>query len=294
MIACLNLDHLVSNTELALLCQYVENHVVGSSCGFMDQMTCVHASADHLFSLLCQHTPNPPFHNVILPANIQLVGIDSGVKRSTASSAYRRIRTAAFMGKQLMNLPDNIHHLCQISLSKFNNQYQMLLPEKIFGKDFLSSSSSHLDPLTRIDANEMYSLRAATTHPIEENFRVQLFEQLLKIDHHLSTEHLSNLGELMFQSDASYTACDLNSEETQLLVNLIRQETSLSKVLFGAKITGGGGGGTVAVLARNSSEAVGVIQDIVHRYETLTRRRTRIFSGSSSGLIAYPPIVIDK
>jgi L-arabinokinase len=257
----------------------------------MDQMTCVHACADHLFSLLCQHIPNPPFHNVVIPVNTQFFGIDSGVKRSTASSAYRRVRTAAFMGKQLMNLPSNTQHLCEIPLSKFNNQYRMLLPEKIFGRDFLSSS--HLDAVTKIDTNEMYPLRAATAHPIEENFRVQLFEELFKIDHQLSTEHLSNLGELMFQSDAGYTSCDLNSEETQLLVNLIRQKKSSSKVLFGAKITDGGGGGTVAVLARKSSEAAEAIQDIVDQYETMTKRQTRVFSGSSSGLITYPPMEID-
>jgi len=204
----------------------------------MDQMTCVHACADNLFSLLCQHTPNPPFHNVILPSNIQLFGIDSGVKRSTASSAYRRVRTAAFMGKQLMNLPHNIHHLCQISLSKFNNQYRLLLPENIFGKDFLPLS--HIDLLTRIDSNEIYPIRSATTHPIEENFRVQLFEQLLKIDHHVNVDYLSNLGELMFQSDAGYRSCDLASDETNLLVNLIRQQKTSSKVLFSAKITGVG------------------------------------------------------
>ncbi|CAF1550640.1 unnamed protein product [Rotaria sp. Silwood1] len=288
--ACLNLDNIISNTELALLCQYVENHIVGSSCGFMDQMTCVHACADHLFSLLCQHTPNPPFHNVALPVNAQLFGIDSGVKRSTASSAYRRIRTATFMGKKLMNLPDNIHHLCQISLSKFNNQYRMSLPEKMSGSDFISSS--HLDPLTSVDSNEIYSLRAATAHPIEENFRVQLFEQLLNHDHHLSIDNFSSLGELMFQSDAGYTSCDLNSEETQLLVHLIRQDKSSTNVLFGAKITGGGGGGTVAVLAYNSSEAVEAIQNIVNQYEKITGRRTRIFSGSSSGLVAYPSMTI--
>lgn len=258
----------------------------------MDQMTCVHAHANHLFSLLCQREPNPPFENILLPSNIQFFGIDSGVKRSTASSAYRRIRTAAFMGKQLMNLPNDIHHLCQISLSKFNNQYRMLLPENMFGKDFVFSS--HLDSLTRIDTNEIYPLRAATTHPIEENFRVQLFEQLLKIDSHLLTnDHLSNLGELMFQSDAGYTSCDLNSEETHLLVNLIRSHQSFSKILFGAKITGGGGGGTVAILAKNSLEAIEIIQDIVHQYEMKTKRSTRIFSGSSSGLISYPCLMLN-
>jgi galactokinase len=257
----------------------------------MDQMTCVHACNDHLFSLLCQDVPNPPFHNVTLPSNIQLFGIDSGVKRSTAGSAYRRVRTAAFMGKQMMNLMDDDNHLCQLSLSKFNNQYRALLPEKMFGRDF--ASTSHLDPLTTIDSNEIYPVRAATAHPIEENFRVQLFEQLLKIDHNLSVDCLSNLGELMFQSDAGYTSCDMNSEETRLLVNLIRHHKSTSNILFGAKITGGGGGGTVAVLTRNSSEATEVIQDIVHKYETLTKRRTRIFSSSSSGLVAYPPIMMD-
>lgn len=135
-------------------------------------------------------------------------------------------------------------------------------------------------------------MRSATSHPIEENFRVQLFKQLLNIDDHLSTDSLSSLGELMYQSDAGYTACGLNHEETNLLVNLIRKHQSPTRVLFGAKITGGGGGGTVAVLAQNSSQTVEVIQDVVHQYEKITRRRTRIFSGSSSGLVLYPSIII--
>ena len=287
--ACLNLDHLLSNTELALLCQYVENHVVGSACGFMDQMTCAHARADHLFSLHCQHLPNPPFHHVTLPSNIQFFAIDSGVKRSTASSAYQRVRTAAFIGRQLIKLSNYQDHLCQLSLSlsQFNNQYRMLLPERMFGRDCLTSS--HFDSLSPIDNNEIYPVRAATAHPIEENFRVQLYERILKIDHHLSTDDLFTLGELMFQSDAGYTSCDLHSEETRLLVNLIRHERLSSKTLLGAKITGGGGGGTVAVLTRKSPHAVEEIQDVIQRYETLTKRQTRVFSGSSSGLIAYPP-----
>lgn len=279
----MNLGDHISKTELALLCQHVENHVVGSSCGFMDQMTCAHASADHLFALHCQHLPNPPFHNVTLPSNIQFFALDSGVKRSTASAAYRRVRTAAFIGRQLMKLSD---HLCQISLSQFNSKFRMLLPETLLGRDI---QSAHSDPLTPIDNNEIYPVRAATAHPIEENFRVQLYQRLLKIDHHLSTDDLSYLGELMFQSDAGYASCDLHSEQTQLLVNMIRQKRFSSKTLLGAKITGGGGGGTVAILTRKSSQAVQEVQDIIQQYQTLTRQQTRLFSGSSSGLTAYPP-----
>ena len=281
--ACLNLDGRISDTELALLCQFVENHVVGSSCGFMDQMTCAHARDNHLFSLLCQRTPHPPFHHVTLPSTMQLIGIDSGVKRSTTSSAYQRVRAAAFIGKQMMHLPSSIQHLCEISPSQFNQLYRSLLPDSQRGDDVLSSG--HLDPLSRVDPNEVYPVRAATAHPIEENFRVQLFEQLLT-----TADHPSHLGELMFQSDAGYTACQLHSEETCLLVDLVRRkQRSSPHLLYGAKITGGGGGGTVAVLARNSLEATEVIQTIVDQYETTTRRRTRLFSGSSPGLVTYPP-----
>ena len=281
--ACLNLDSCISNTDLALLCQYVENHVVGSSCGFMDQMTCAHARGDHLFSLLCQRTPHPPFHHVTLPSTMQLIGIDSGVKRSTASTAYQRVRAAAFIGKQMMNLPDSIQHLCELSPSQFNQLYRSSLPESQRGDDV--HSSDHLDSLSRIDPDGIYPIRAATAHPIEENFRVQLFEQLLT-----AADQPSHLGELMFQSDAGYASCHLHSMETCLLVDLVRQQQRLSPdLLYGAKITGGGGGGTVAVLARNSIKATEAIQTIVDQYETETRRRTRLFSGSSSGLVAYPP-----
>lgn len=251
-------------TELALLCQKVENEVVGSPCGFMDQMTCAHARADHLFSLLCQQVPHPPFTHLSFPSNLELFAIDSGVKRSTASTAYQRVRQAAFLGKQLMNLPEEIEHLCQVPLSTFNQKYRSVLPD-----------------------GDEYSIRAATSHPIEENFRAQLFEKLL-------THNADCLGELMYQSDVGYRSCNLHHEETALLIDLIRQQSSSTNLLLGAKITGGGGGGTVAVLTRRSPQAHHRLQEIANQYETLTRRRTRFFSGSSPGLHIYSKILFDR
>ena len=257
----------------------------------MDQMTCVHSSAHQLFSLLCQHALHPPYHHVSLPSHIQLLGIDSGVKRSTASVAYQRIRTAAFMGKQLLKPSTDLQHLGQLSLSTFNRLYRKSLPETIMGRDFIASA--HLDSLSRVDSGTVYPIRTATAHPIEENFRVQLFERLLRdIDPSTPVGDFHTLGELMFQSDAAYTACDLHSEETQLLVKLIRQHRSSADLVFGAKITGGGGGGTVAVLAQNSLAATETIHEIIDRYETMTRQRTCLFSGSSSGLTVYPSVVM--
>jgi L-arabinokinase len=40
--------------EIALLCQRVENLVVGAPCGVMDQMTSACGEANQLLSLVCQ------------------------------------------------------------------------------------------------------------------------------------------------------------------------------------------------------------------------------------------------
>src|SRR5256885_17056927 len=44
----------ISPTELAALCQRVENQVVGAPCGIMDQMTSACGKQDRLLQLRCQ------------------------------------------------------------------------------------------------------------------------------------------------------------------------------------------------------------------------------------------------
>lgn len=68
-----------------------------------------------------------------------------------------------------------------------------------------------------------------------------------------------------WQCHYSYNACGLGSDGTDLLVNLVQemQHRNMSKgespSLFGAKITGGGSGGSVCVMGKNclkSSEEI--------------------------------------
>ena len=54
------------------------------------------------------------------------------------------------------------------------------------------------------------------------------------------------MGELMYASHDSYSACGLGSQGTDLLVELVRSRSRAGTLW--AKITGGGSGGTVAVL----------------------------------------------
>ena len=92
------------------------------------------------------------------------------------------------------------------------------------------------------------------------------------------------LGELMFQSHNSYSACGLGSDGTDRLVELVRAAGPAAG-LYGAKITGGGSGGTVAVLARAGSERA--IRALAAQYEQDSGKQATVIGGSSPGAAAF-------
>ena len=93
----------------------------------------------------------------------------------------------------------------------------------------------------------------------------------------------------MDASHASYSACGLGSEGTDLLVKLVR-DTGPQNGLYGAKITGGGSGGTVAVLGR--ADAAAAVDAIARRYTVISGRPAYVFRGSSPGAFAADTVVV--
>ena len=87
----------------------------------------------------------------------------------------------------------------------------------------------------------------------------------------------------MFESHESYSACGLGSSGTDLLVELVR-EFGLEHGLFGAKITGGGSGGTVAVLGR--ADATPSVLTIAEKYADQTGHTPYLFQVSSRGALS--------
>lgn len=245
-------DIAVAGRDTALLCQKVENLVVGAPCGVMDQMTAVFGERDRLLLLLCQ--PAEIKRMITLPSKLRLWGLDSGIRHSVSGGDYGSVRTATFAGLQIISgLRPQTDYLANISPAEFEREYLAQMPE---------------------------SVRTPTAHPIYENFRVQHFVELL--DH---PEPLFNeLGELMYEAHRSYTALGLNSSGTDLLVELVRREGPAAG-LFGAKITGGGSGGTVAVLGDQTSRTA--VERVAATYFDETGHRPYIFTESSSGSLAF-------
>ncbi len=281
--------------EKAILCQKVENLVVGAPCGVMDQMTAVCGEAGKLLALLCQ--PAELQGTVQIPESVGIWGLDSGARHSVQGADYGSVRVGAFMGYRMMadraglsvetvaegepvSVDDTLWGGClaNVTPSAFEAEYAGALSDRMSGRAFLDRFSGTTDRVTRVDPLEDYAVRVPTAHPIYEHFRVHTFGELLRADP--GERPLSLLGELMYQSHASYSACGLGSDGTDLLVELVR-EAGPGSGLYGAKITGGGSGGTVAVLGRR--DAGEAVRAVAERYEDMRGHRPTIFSGSSPG-----------
>lgn len=301
--------------ELALLCQKVENHVVGAPCGVMDQMTSACGEANKLLAMVCQ--PAEVLGLVDIPNHIRFWGIDSGIRHSVGGTDYGSVRIGAFMGRkiiksvastllsqslsingmtpedtdedgvELLEAEASLDYLCNLPPHRYEALYARILPECMLGETFLDKYADHNDPFTVIDNKRNYGLRAAANHPIYENFRVKAFKALLTSM--ASDEQLTSLGELLYQCHYSYGACGLGSDGTDRLVQLVQemQHSKISKsaegTLHGAKITGGGAGGTVCVIGRNCLKSSEQIFEIQRRYRAATGYLPIIFEGSSPG-----------
>jgi galactokinase len=133
--------------------------------------------------------------------------------------------------------------------------------------------------VTRVDPDRLYPVRASTAHPVFENDRVIRFAGLLSTGLDRS-DAAGEMGALMRESHASYSACGLGSDGTDRLVELA-SELGESRGLFGAKITGGGSGGTVAMLGTEAAR--GAVRHIAKRYERETGRSAYVFDASGPG-----------
>ncbi len=283
--------------ELAILCQRVENLVVGAPCGVMDQMTSACGEENQLLALLCQ--PAELLGTISLPEELAVWGVDSGVRHSVGGGDYGSVRVGAFMGYRIIAALSGLGaersgetvsiddprwggYLANLTPSEFEERFAQRLDETLRGDEFLALYGGTTDTVTRIEPERTYSVRTPAAHAVYENFRVRAFAELLQARGGERRNEL--LGELMYQSHASYGRCGLGSAGTDRVVELVR-EAGPAAGLYGAKITGGGSGGTVAVLGRR--DAANAVAEVARRYGEETGHAPYVFSGSSPGSAAF-------
>jgi L-arabinokinase len=287
----------LTGRELALASQTVENHVVGAPCGVMDQITAACGESGRLLAIECQ--PAELRGLVAIPAGLEFWGIDSGIRHEVGGAEYGDVRVAAFMGYRIIADIAGLRatntttghvqvddrrwrgYLANVTPAEWKREFRDRVPATLSGRDFLARYGGITDAATSVDPTRTYAVRQATAHPIRENDRVRRFRALLD-EGDVGDARARELGELMYESHASYGACGLGSSGTDRIVEMVRDR---GVDLYGAKITGGGSGGVVAVLARAGSRAI--VADIAKRYASESGRQASVLGASSDGAIAF-------
>jgi L-arabinokinase len=275
------------DTQLPKFAQKAENLVVGAPCGLMDQLASYFGDNNKLLPILCQ--PDQLYDLVDIPQDLYFVGIDSGIKHAVSGASYSEVRTAAFMGYSIIaqriglskddlykqtELPFN-GFLSNISPSLFEANFERSL-NSMYGKDFIQDFGVVTDKLSVIKPDAFYNIKSCTKHPIYENHRVKSFVQLLKsINETNFSDILPIMGELMFQSHESYNNCGLGNEMTDKIVSMARKK-GIESEIYGAKITGGGSGGTVCLMVYGEKGLESANQ-IFEEYKELTNQNSLVF-----------------
>jgi galactokinase len=289
----------------AVRCQQVENLIVGAPCGVMDQMASICAEAGSLMALLCQ--PAESRGSVRLPDRLGVWGIDSGIRHAVTGADYGAVRIGAFMGYRILAALAGLRvtpgqrqghvqvddprwggYLANVGGEAFR-RFERDIPEALDGEAFLARYDGTTDLVTSVDPARRYAISAPTAHPIYEHERVTEWACLLAPSPSAAAD-AARLGTLMYESHASYAACGLGSGGTDRLVSLARAAGS-ARGIYGAKITGGGSGGTVALLA--DASAGEAVRAIAHEYAGETGGDAYVFEGTSPGAARIGAIRLD-
>jgi L-arabinokinase len=291
-LSCLNayLGLQLDGARIARLGQMAENHVVGAPCGIMDQIAVTSGRRGKLTHILCR--PGKIVGEVEIPPGTGFVGINSMVRHSVAGNAYGNVRIGAFMGKKIINEirartgRAALNYLTEVSGEELKSEYLSQLPEKILGSDFLAQYKTHDDPVTIIQPDATYRVAGPTRHPVEENERVLRFIASLQAAVGGNERACVDAGETMYDAHESYRHnCRLSAPEVDFLVESVRKRGP-EHGLYGAKITGGGTGGTVAVFGKTGALKEHIPQ-IAMEYSRRVGTMPDIFEGTSPGAIEY-------
>jgi galactokinase len=235
----------VDKVRLALAGQRAEHEFVGAKVGIMDQFISALGRANHALLIDCRslQAEQVPF----APKDAAIVTCDSKVKHKLAASEYNTRRAECETAVEILRefMPD-VEQLRDVSAQDFE-RYAQHLPEII---------------------------RKRCRHVVGEN------ERTLNAAEALRENNYAEFGKLMFLSHASLRDdYEVSCRELDLLVEIAG---SCAGVL-GARMTGGGFGGSTVNLVRreNLDEA---IEKISLEYERQTRLKPSIYtSGAANG-----------
>ena len=201
----------IDRRELARLCQRAENEFVGARVGIMDQFISLFGHVHKALLLDCRSLE---FKLLPLPDNVRLIICNTMVKHELASSAYNERREQCEEGVRVLSrFYRDVRALRDVSVEQLE-QHRSELPEVVYRR---------------------------CRHVVTENARV------LEAGEALEQHDLERFGRLMGDSHVSLRDdYEVSSDELDLMVELAQKVDGV----YGARMTGGGFGGSTVNLVR--------------------------------------------
>ena len=261
--------HAFVGTELARAGQRAENDVVGAPCGLMDQVASAHGRVGELLPIRCR--PDGLMGSVRLPPGVIVVGWPSGVRHAVADSPYATARAAAFMGKAILEraLGRRLAYLTEATPEEVAAVDRETLPDAMTGAEFAVRHAASDDPQSRIEPGRTYPVRAAVGFAVGENARAERIADVLRDPGAADRAAvLAMIDAALGASHAGYTAIGLGCPETDAMVDALA-ELGPAAGFHGARISGGGSGGTVVVVLEERA-----LPDLLALADRMTAART--------------------
>jgi len=223
--------------EVALACQQAEHVYAGTNCGIMDQFISCFGQANHALRLDCRSLVH---QSLEIDSKVRIVICNTKVKHELASGEYNLRRSECEAGVRYLkrHLPE-IRALRDVDLEELN-RWGTGMPEETYRR---------------------------CRHVVTENERVQAATEALE------SADLHRFGELMAESQRSLRDdFEVSCKELDLMVKLAES----SRGVYGARLTGGGFGGSTVNLVR-ADAAKKFKQTIEREYQHATGVRPDVY-----------------
>ena len=204
----------INLSDMAVLCQGVENNFIGVNCGIMDQFAVANCKKDHALLLDCNTLEYE--HVSFELDDYSLLVINSKKPRSLIKSAYNQRKSESDEALHILLKADKLSHA-----------------ESLVHAD-MSDLSIIVDP----------TIRKRARHVVSENLRVKHAVAALKMG------DLHTFGRLM---NASHQSMKEDYEVTGIEMDTLAETAQHIDGCLGARMTGGGFGGCAIALVKKTS-----------------------------------------
>ncbi|MFD4765052.1 galactokinase [Streptomyces niveus] len=227
----------LTGPELAVLAQRAENEFVGVPCGIMDQMASACCTDGHALYLDTRDLTQRQVPFDLAAVGLQLLVVDTRVKHALGDGAYAERRAGCEAGARALGV-----------------------------RTLREVEYAHLPAALERLAGEEEKIRRYVRHVVSDNHRVERVIALLGTDDVRAVGPILTEGHTSLRDDLRVSCPELD-----LVVS-----SSLAAGALGARMTGGGFGGSAIVLTQ-SADADTVTKAILESFTASGHTAPRVF-----------------